>query len=129
MKSNCEKVLEFHETYNCAIGETPALQLVRLRKKLNREEHKELNKAIVSKDLPAIAKELCDLLYVVYGMGITFGIPVDECFAEVHRSNMSKLGPDGKPIYRADGKVLKGPDYFEPDLRKVLGLNTSTPVK
>jgi predicted HAD superfamily Cof-like phosphohydrolase len=96
---------------------------------LNREEHKELNKAIVSKDIPAIAKELCDLLYVVYGMGITFGIPVDECFAEVHRSNMSKLGPDGKPIYRADGKVLKGPDYFEPDLRKVLGLNTSTPVK
>jgi predicted HAD superfamily Cof-like phosphohydrolase len=129
MKSNCEKVLEFHETYNCAIGEKPALQLVRLRKKLNREEHKELNKAIVSKDIPAIAKELCDLLYVVYGMGITFGIPVDECFAEVHRSNMSKLGPDGKPIYRADGKVLKGPDYFEPDLRKVLGLNTSTPVK
>ena len=67
-------------------------------------------------DKAALTKELADLLYVVYGMAVTFGLPIDEVFVRVHRSNMSKLGDDGKPIYREDGKVLKGPNYQPPDL-------------
>jgi len=67
-------------------------------------------------DKAAFTKELADLLYVTYGMAVTFGLPIDEVFERVHRSNMSKLGPDGKPLYRDDGKVLKGPNYQPPKL-------------
>jgi len=67
-------------------------------------------------DKAAITKELADLLYVTYGFAVTFGLPIDEVFERVHRSNMSKLGPDGKPLYRDDGKVLKGPNYQPPKL-------------
>jgi predicted HAD superfamily Cof-like phosphohydrolase len=67
-------------------------------------------------DPKKLTKELADLLYIVYGTAVTFGLPLEEVFTEVHRSNMSKLGADGKPLYRADGKVLKGPNYQEPDL-------------
>jgi predicted HAD superfamily Cof-like phosphohydrolase len=75
-----------------------------------------LKEAIRDKDIVEVADALTDLLYVVYGAGHAFGIDLDKCFNEVHRSNMSKLGLDGKPIYREDGKVLKGQNYFDPDL-------------
>jgi predicted HAD superfamily Cof-like phosphohydrolase len=80
------------------------------------EELGELKEAIRDKDIVEVADALTDLLYVVYGAGHAFGIDLDKCFNEVHRSNMSKLGLDGKPIYREDGKVLKGQNYFDPDL-------------
>jgi predicted HAD superfamily Cof-like phosphohydrolase len=69
-------------------------------------------------DMEGVADALTDILYVTYGAGHAFGINLDKCFQEVHRSNMSKLGEDGKPIYRSDGKVLKGPNFFEPNLEK-----------
>ena len=75
------------------------------------------------KHIIGIADALTDILYVTYGAGHAFGINLDECFEEVHESNMSKLGPDGNPIYRDDGKVMKGPDFKEPDIRKVLKWN------
>lgn len=87
-----------------------------LRINLIHEEMLEVKEAIHYEGLPEIAKELCDLLYVVYGMGHSMGIDLNACFNRVHESNMSKLGPDGKPIYREDGKVLKGPNYREPSL-------------
>lgn len=71
-------------------------------------------------DINNVAKEMADILYVVYGMAANFGIPLDKVFAEVHRSNMSKLGPDGKPIYREDGKILKGPDFSPANIEKIL---------
>ena len=82
-----------------------------LRINLIHEEMLEVKEAVHYEGLPEIAKELCDLLYVVYGMGHSMGIDLNACFNRVHESNMSKLGPDGKPIYREDGKVLKGPNY------------------
>ena len=80
------------------------------------EELNELVDALADDDMVEIADALTDILYVTYGAGVAFGIELDSCFDEVHRSNMSKLGPDGKPIYREDGKVLKGADYSEPNL-------------
>ena len=91
-----------------------------LRVDLIAEELEELELAITNTDIVEMADALTDLLYVVYGAGHAFGIDLDECFLEVHSSNMSKLGEDGKPIYREDGKVLKGPDYFPPDLKEIL---------
>jgi predicted HAD superfamily Cof-like phosphohydrolase len=88
--------------------------------KLIREEVSELEEANSFSDLVEVADALTDILYVVYGMAHAYGIPIDECFEEVHRSNMSKLGEDGKPVYREDGKVIKGPNYSKPDLKKVL---------
>ena len=81
-----------------------------------------LEDANENKDLVGVADALTDLLYVVYGAGHAYGLDLDACFREVQRSNMSKLGEDGKPIYRDDGKVLKGPDYSEPDIKSVLQL-------
>ena len=77
------------------------------------------------KDIVGVADALTDILYVTYGAGHAFGINLDKCFLEVQRSNMSKLGPNGKPIYREDGKVMKGPNYKEPDLHSVLFKSTS----
>ena len=123
-KTNFEMVREFHKAYNCATAPKPTNilpdQLLIIRKRLIDEEHKELVEAMDARDLENIAKELCDLLYVVYGTALTYGIDVDECFREVHASNMSKLGEDGKPIYREDGKVLKGPNYRPPCLKRAL---------
>lgn len=123
-KTNFEMVREFHKAYSCAIAPKPTNkltpQLLIIRKRLIDEEHKELVEAMEAEDMENIAKELCDLLYVVYGTALAYGIDVDECFREVHASNMSKLGPDGKPIYREDGKVLKGPHYRPPSLKRVL---------
>ena len=95
--------------------------LMYLRQELITEEANELYDELpYYKDGPldkaALTKELADLLYVTYGMAVTFGLPIDEVFERVHRSNMSKLGDDGKPIYREDGKVLKGPNYEKPNL-------------
>ena len=98
----------------------PDRKTAMLRLKLILEEYEELETAVEEQHLVGIADALTDILYVTYGAGHAFGINLDECFEEVHESNMSKLGPDGKPIYRDDGKVMKGPDYRKPDLRKVL---------
>ena len=98
----------------------PEQNLAKLRLELIREEVEELNVGIEGMDIVEIADALTDILYVVYGAGHAFGIDLDECYQEVHRSNMSKLGADGKPIYREDGKILKGPDYFHPNLTSLL---------
>jgi len=91
-----------------------------LRLELIREEYEELEEAIENRDMVEVADALADLLYVIYGAGHAFGIDLDECYNEVHSSNMSKLGEDGKPIKSDSGKVLKGPNFFEPDLKSIL---------
>jgi len=100
--------------------EFPNEKIVQLRFDLIKEELDELNQAIKERDIKEIADALTDILYVTYGTGHAFGIDLDECFNEVHASNMSKLGSDGKPIYNEKGKVVKGPTYFKPDLNKFL---------
>ncbi len=92
----------------------------KLRIDLIEEELNELKKAISENDIKEVADALTDILYVVYGAGHAFGINLDNCFDEVQRSNMSKLGEDGKPIYNDNGKVMKGPNYFKPDISKYL---------
>lgn len=96
----------------------PSSKLFALRHELIREELAELKQAHDKGDLIGIADALADLAYVVVGAAVAFGIPLDRVFDEVHRSNMSKLGEDGKPIYREDGKVLKGPNYTPPDIER-----------
>ncbi len=91
-----------------------------LRVDLIAEELEELELAMANNDIVEVADALTDLLYVVYGAGHAFGIDLDECFGEVHESNMSKLGEDGRPLYREDGKVLKGPHYAPPDLKRII---------
>jgi len=98
----------------------PNEKTVQLRYELIKEELEELNQAIKDKDIKEVADALTDILYVTYGAGHAFGIDLDKCFNEVQLSNMSKLGPDGKPIYNENGKVMKGPNYFKPDLDKFL---------
>lgn len=94
--------------------------LMQLRDKLNREEIQELFDAWEDEDLVEYADAVCDLVYVLVGSLVSFGVDFDACFAEVHRSNMSKLGEDGKPIVRHDGKILKGPNFTPPDLRSII---------
>tara|TARA_B100000780_G_scaffold193265_1_gene136225 strand:+ start:81 stop:428 length:348 start_codon:yes stop_codon:yes gene_type:complete len=103
--------------------EFPSEKITQLRYELIKEELEELNEAIKSKDMKEIADALSDILYVTYGAGHAFGIDLDKCFDEVQKSNMSKLGSDGKPIYNESGKVMKGPSYFKPDLNKFLKNN------
>ena len=120
MVSNFERVREFMGTFGQEIKtspEYPSEDIQKLRIELIDEEFKELQE---SNSLVDAADALTDLLVVIYGAGHAYGIDLDECFKEVHRSNMSKLGEDGKPIYREDGKVLKGPNYSEPNLKAVL---------
>ena len=100
--------------------EFPNEKIVQLRYELIKEELEELNQAIIDKDMKEVADALTDILYVTYGAGHAFGINLNECFDEVQKSNMSKLGADGKPIYNENGKVMKGPNYFKPDLNKFL---------
>ena len=117
--TNAERVKEFMEVFGQEVKESPELvdhKTAMLRLKLILEEYEELEDAQAEGYLVGVADALSDILYVVYGAAHAFGIPIDECFEEVHNSNMSKLGADGKPIFRADGKVLKGPDFYEPDL-------------
>ena len=91
-----------------------------LRLSLIEEELKELKDAMKTKNILEVADALTDILYVTYGAGHAFGIDLDKCFDEVQNSNMSKLGDDGKPIYNEHGKVMKGPKYFKPDLKKFI---------
>ena len=122
--SNFELVGDFMEAFGQKVELEPTwpdFNTRELRLDLIQEELDELAQAMEDRDMVQIADALTDLLYVVYGAGHSFGIDLDECFQEVHSSNMSKLGPNGKPIHREDGKVLKGPGYFEPDLEGILG--------
>ena len=123
--SNFDKVRDFMKTFGQEVKTEPELpndETSKLRLELIGEELGELEEAIANKNLVEIADALTDILYVTYGAGHAFGLDLDACFREVQRSNMSKLGEDGKPIYREDGKVLKGPNYSEPDLKKTLQL-------
>ena len=99
-------------------AEFPSDKITSLRFELIKEELEEFKFAIEKKDIKEVADALTDILYVTYGAGHAFGINLDECFKEVQNSNMSKLGEDGKPIYNEKGKVMKGPNYFKPDLKK-----------
>ena len=98
----------------------PAEQILRLRLKLIKEEFDELKSAIANNDIIEVADALTDILYVTYGAGHSFGIDLDKCFEEVQKSNMSKLDKNGKPIYNKIGKIMKGPNYFKPNLKKIL---------
>jgi len=122
-KTNFELAGQFMRAFGQEVLTEPTLpdpNLAKLRLELIREEVEELNVGIEGMDIVEIADALTDILYVVYGAGHAFGIDLDTCYHEVHRSNMSKLGEDGKPIYREDGKILKGPDYFHPNLKDIL---------
>ena len=119
--TNFENVRKFMETFGQKIGEKaefPDEKITALRYDLIQEELDELKEAIDNKDIKEVADALTDILYVTYGAGHAFGVNLDKCFKEVQNSNMSKLGADGKPIYNDKGKVLKGPNYFKPDLTK-----------
>ena len=121
--SNFQSVKKFMQTFGQEVkgkAEFPNEKTVQLRYELIKEELEELNKAIKDKDIKEVADALTDILYVTYGAGHAFGINLDKCFYEVQQSNMSKLGPDGKPIYNESGKVMKGPNYFKPDLNKFI---------
>ena len=121
--TNFEKVGLFMKTFGQEVKTTPGLsseKINNLRISLIEEELKEFKDALFNKDIKEVADALTDILYVTYGAGHAFGINLDDCFSEVQRSNMSKLGNDGKPIYNEHGKVMKGPNYFEPDLKKFL---------
>ena len=119
--TNFEKVGDFMEAFGqevLYIPTTPDFNLSALRLDLIEEEVQELRDGLGKKSMLEIADALTDILYVVYGAGHAFGIDLDDCFHEVHSSNMTKLGADGRPLYREDGKVMKGPNYREPDLTK-----------
>ena len=119
--SNFESVKKFMKIFGQEIkekAEFPNDKIISLRYDLIREELEELRDALDKKDLKEVADALTDILYVTYGAGHAFGINLDKCFEEVQKSNMSKLGKDGKPIYNESGKVMKGPNYFKPDLSK-----------
>ena len=121
--SNFIKVKEFMKTFGQEVkskASFPNRKIQDLRYDLIREELEELKVAIEDKNLKEVADALTDILYVTYGAGHAFGIDLDKCFDEVQRSNMSKLGNDGKPIYNEHGKVMKGPNYFKPDLQKFI---------
>ena len=121
--TNANKVKLFMESFGQEVKtkpEFPSDDILKLRTDLIDEEVKELWDACDARDLVEIADALTDILYVTYGMAHALGIPIDECFAEVQASNMSKLGEDGKPIYREDGKVLKGENYFKPDISRII---------
>jgi len=119
--SNFESVKKFMETFGQEIKEKasfPNDKITSLRYELIKEELDEFKEAIDKKDIKEVADSLTDILYVTYGAGHAFGINLDKCFEEVQSSNMSKLGNDGKPIYNEKGKVMKGPNYFKPNLSK-----------
>ncbi len=119
--TNFGKVRYFMKTFGQEIKNKPGLstkKINKLRVSLINEELEEFKKAIKNNDLKEVADALTDILYVTYGAGHAFGINLDKCFDEVQQSNMSKLGDDGKPIYNDTGKVMKGPNYFKPDLTK-----------
>ncbi len=119
--TNFEKVGVFMKTFGQEIKTKPSLssdKINTLRVNLIEEELKELKHAIENKDLKETIDALTDILYVTYGAGHAFGVDLDKCFEEVQKSNMSKLGEDGKPIFNENGKVMKGPKYFKPNISK-----------
>ena len=119
--SNFSKVGTFMKTFGQEVKTKPSLsteKINKLRVDLIKEELEELTEAMNNKDLLEVADALTDILYVTYGAGHAFGIDLDQCFQEVQNSNMSKLDENGKPIYNDSGKVMKGPNYFKPDLSK-----------
>ena len=121
--SNFEKVNTFMTTYGQEVKESasfPDENITKLRLKLIKEELEELEQALNDKNLLEVADALTDILYVTYGAGHSFGINLDACFEEVQRSNMSKLGEDGKPIYNEYGKVMKGPNFSKPNLKQFI---------
>ena len=121
--TNFQKVKIFMQTFNQEVKLKPSFSTDKindLRYNLIKEELEELKEAIIKKDLLEVADALTDILYVTYGAGHAFGIDLDKCFEEVQNSNMSKLGDDGKPIYNENGKVMKGPKYFKPNLEKIV---------
>ena len=121
--SNFSKVGVFMKTFGQEVKNKPSFstdKINKLRIDLIKEELDELNEAMKNKDLLEVADALADILYVTYGAGHAFGIDLDKCFDEVQNSNMSKLANNGKPIYNNDGKVIKGPNYFKPDLSKFI---------
>ena len=123
--SNFNKVKTFMNTYGQEVKNTPEFpdsKIVQLRVDLIQEELNELKEAINNNDIIEVADALTDILYVTYGAGHSFGVDLDSCFNEVQNSNMSKLGDDGKPIYNESGKVMKGPNYFKPNIKKIIGL-------
>ena len=121
--SNFDDVKNFMQIYEQEIktkSSFPSKKIIQLRYDLIKEELDELSVAIKDKDIVEVADALSDLLYVVYGAGHAFGIDLDKCFAEVQRSNLSKLDNNGKPIYNESGKVMKGPNYSKPNLKQFL---------
>ena len=126
MKNKLSAVTEFHNAFGLWVNNTPTTEIdestMNLRFSLMDEENKEYLDAIKNNDMIEVADALGDMLYILCGTIITHGMQdvIDEVFEEIQRSNMSKLGSDGKPIYREDGKVLKGPNYFKPDIAKIL---------
>ena len=121
--SNFDDVKTFMQTFGQEVKirtEFPNEEIAKLRYDLIKEELNELQNAIKTKNLKEIADALTDILYVTYGAGHAYGIDLDKCFSEVQRSNMSKLGEDKKPIYNKKGKVMKGPKYFEPNLKQFI---------
>ena len=126
MKNKIAAVKSFHEAFGLGVKESPTAELELsknlLRYKLMREENEEYLDAANNKDLVEVADALGDMLYILCGTIIEHGMQykIEEVFNEIQKSNMSKLGADGQPIYREDGKVLKGPNYFRPDLKSIL---------
>ena len=121
--TNFNSVKKFMEVFGQEVktkAEFPSEKIADLRYSLIKEELDEFGQALKDRDLKEVADALTDILYVTYGAGYAFGIDLDKCFEEVQRSNMSKLGEDGKPIYNNQGKVMKGPNYFKPDLSKFI---------
>ena len=119
--TNFEMVKKFMQTFGQEVrtkASFPDTKKINLRVDLISEELTELKEAVDKKDIKEVADALTDILYVTYGAGHAFGIDLDKCFTEVQKSNMSKLGSDGKPIYNEQGKVMKGPGYFKPNLNK-----------
>jgi len=119
--TNFESVKKFMQTFGQEVrtkASFPENKKINLRLSLIKEELAELEEAIEKKDIKEVADALTDILYVTYGAGHAFGIDLDKCFDEVQKSNMSKLADDGKPIYNDQGKVMKGPNYFKPNLSK-----------
>ena len=121
--SNFEDVKIFMKTFGQMVKTKPQFpneETMQLRYDLIKEELNELEQAMKTKDLKEVADALTDILYVAYGAGCAYGIDLDKCFKEVQRANMSKLGKDGKPIFNEKGKVMKGPNYLEPNLKQFI---------